>query len=420
MCAMLILFGHSVCFLLSSVFILLAFNVLGSVDADPFVPSHFVMQIHPEYASSHRNFFMLLAAALGLAAYTGVLDIRRLLPRIIFSALFTFSMAVVLKSWAFAEVSMGAAPDSANSFFGMPLYYCVALLWMVTSTIFHTLSSSSAVALCWSSLTMWTLLPTTVSLWIYFVGSGSAEAIAGVLWAAAVTAPAMAAVLRFSIWQRELASTARTKSASEPIRQRKLAITIWMAGLCAVGFTFFATHFSQHISRDLAVPVSAMVFLCLPRSAVTGPPAVTSVLIAASWWTLSALYSLLLKGITMTASSRGSAQAAAEMSGFRVKVWLAEDAEDSSVWTAPALWVPLLNLLMLCIPVVAVYWSAAGFFSRRSSDEDMKFMMTVLSLVPLIGSNLWAIHLLSVTAFAFGFWASYMRSTAAAESRSFI
>lgn len=127
---------------------------------------------------------------------------------------------------------------------------------------------------------------------------------------------------------------------------------------------------------------------------------------ASVWWLTSAMYSIFVRGY---AEQIG-------ISHFELNVGIFHE-ENVSIWNSSSLWYPGLNLLLMFVPLPAIY---LGFLRRKGESEDILFILALLSLVPVLAAQCSSIRLLGVTGVIFGSWRCYDVGQKQADSNKLI
>jgi hypothetical protein len=60
--------------------------------------------------------------------------------------------------------------------------------------------------------------------------------------------------------------------------------------------------------------------------------------------------------------------------------------ENVSFWNNDTLWFPLLQLLLLLVPLPAVY---LGYMKGKDDSEDVMFILALLSVLSVVGSGVY-------------------------------
>ena len=121
---------------------------------------------------------------------------------------------------------------------------------------------------------------------------------------------------------------------------------------------------------------------------------------------MSALYSIFVKGY---ASSVG-------LHHFELNVGI-YNAEKVSVWTADGWWYPVLNFVLLLLPLPAI---VLGYLRRKGESEDILFTLAIMSSLAIVASSCASIQLLGVAGVLFGAWRCYDVGVRQADSNRLI
>lgn len=79
-------------------------------------------------------------------------------------------------------------------------------------------------------------------------------------------------------------------------------------------------------------------------------------------------------------------------------------AENVSFWNNDNLWYPSLHILLLLVPLPAIY---LGYMRSKGDTEDVLFILALLSVLSVVGSGCSAVRLLGVSGVVFGSWRCY-------------
>lgn len=412
--------------------ILLSANVLGTVQADPSSISYVVFTLHPEYASQHKGFFSIISALLGLGAMLGFIDIRKPLARIFFLFSFSVCSGIALKCLAFpAALSVasvqedGDEPASVSVLFNWMTLYCVVSAYLATTAVFHALSSTSSEYYSRIALVLWTILPFSLVCYLVFKASWWPEAvspadqitesIAGILWVACCIPVGILVCTSGAEIMKDYSSQPIERSVNgrgkNHARQSKTAVVSLYSAMVAIMYVTMSTFYTPHMpSRDVIIPLSTLLLALTRRgmlmNAKTHPIAI-SLLLSSLWWVLSSFHSLFIKGM-------GDTDVAEDAFAFRL--WSFDDG-NVSIWESPSPWMPLMNMVLLLLPIPVIYLS---FLHRRGDSEDVIFILSVLSGLSVVAAQLWSIRLLAILGVVYGLWRCRQISTALTQSQRHI
>lgn len=117
-------------------------------------------------------------------------------------------------------------------------------------------------------------------------------------------------------------------------------------------------------------------------------------LVSTIWWTLSAIYATSLKGLNnkyhhFDAFHLITSQESRGLFG----------ESDVSFWIVDSIWIPLLNLCLIFVPLPSI---SLSIFTNKNTSEDMMFVLSILSALPIIGASIWSIRLLGLLGLLLG------------------
>lgn len=166
-----------------------------------------------------------------------------------------------------------------------------------------------------------------------------------------------------------------------------------------LGFLFLASAciVTPHVVCDFYVPLSSLLLMAIPRDLVLfkAHPILISGIFSSAWWSMSAFYSLFLKGkegleYLHSFSSEGSGG-------------VFSDAEVS-VWSSAPTWIVWghVFLFMCTLPAIVV-----TLMKRPYATEDVLFFLAIVSVLPVIAAQIWSIRLLGIVGALFAAWGCY-------------
>lgn len=153
--------------------------------------------------------------------------------------------------------------------------------------------------------------------------------------------------------------------------------------------------FSAGYNPDWTIPLSTLVLLTVPKGRFfqNAHPFAVVLLASGLWWLTSGVYSIFLKGI-------------GEPSGIDAIVAKHIPYKDINIsfWNQSSISLPVLNLVLLCIPVPPII---LAYLRRHDESEDLMFMLSAFSCITLFGGQVWSIRLLGLVGAAYGLWWCY-------------
>lgn len=168
------------------------------------------------------------------------------------------------------------------------------------------------------------------------------------------------------------------------------------SAILAFVWGFIASILSPHVANDISIPLlSLLVILTSKNSMIIDISSVkTSCIISCSWWTFSALYATLIKGLF----SQIDRFDAFHLGNSKISGGLFGDGEIS-FWMSDSIWVPSINLILIFVPLPAIIMSV---MSKKGTTEDMMFILAIISSLSIIGSNIWSIRFLGLLGLLMG------------------
>ena len=187
-----------------------------------------------------------------------------------------------------------------------------------------------------------------------------------------------------------------TVSSAESAPDLVTLVVCSSSAILAFIWGFIATILSPHVANDIAIPLLSLLIIFTSKSAlVTDIPSVkTACFISCVWWTTSAFYATLIKGLF----SQLDRFDAFHLGNSKISGGLFGDGEIS-LWICESMWVPIMNILLIFIPLPAIYLSVV---SKKSVSEDMMFMLSIISALSIIGSSVWSIRFLGLLGLLLG------------------
>ena len=408
---------RSVFILMALLSLLLAVNALGAfnMSADPNSPVKMVLSLQPEMTNESTGVYLILSLLLLLSAASGVFPVRKPVPRLLFLLAFSYCSARASMGWFF-PLHMGTGLQAhLHSLLQLPWLYSLGTVMLAASSSIHASAPSNALNSTSGWLHLGCAALPLLALLYSVITDTLHEYYEGIFWTAACSNSCVCVLTRLSEITRTLSSAGKGASAAAAIStaERSAATSSATATLCAtsavlgVVWTAVAAVSSRGVYADLAVPAASLLFIFTRAGVIVAdkPPLAVAAICASGWWLLSALHSILVRGHS---AADGYYLFFATSSDFSF------GDSDVSVWTNHSLWVPLLNLLMMLVPLPAILLS----FARRSGEsEDVLFILAVLSCVPVIGAGVNSVRLLGSAGTIFASCACYQLSASLRKSQ---
>ena len=228
-----------------------------------------------------------------------------------------------------------------------------------------------------------------------------------VYWVATVTTGAVAVCCRVL----EISRQSDPHYAARKIAAKKKAgssVTTYTESVCticavvALCFALLVSASDRHRNMDFDVPLASLILLTVHSGAlISGTPSIAiSIMLSACWWTLSGFYSVALKGHDGLQYLNGFASPDPSTGFFSDR--------DVSVWSGAAdagvSWLTYLHVALLLIPLPAIVLS---FQRRQNESESLMFVLSGLSTLSALCSQVWSIRLLGFTGAIYGCWRCY-------------
>ena len=387
--------------------------------------------------------YLILTLALLLLAGSGAFPVRHFSGCLIFIFLLSYLLGQTMQC-AFFPLAMGR--DSPQyGFFEIPSVYChLSALFIVITGLLAVLpltmgingrgtvttwmkwvhSPSGAAYAPWTMVLSCVLLPLLAMIALLLTDSAEST-LRGVLAGAAVLSGALALIMRLSEIVVEVQQV-REKSKSVGVQRN----TGWRASashipaLCAaasmlailwtIGFTSVS---SEHaISHDLVVPISGLSLLCTRKGIMLNTPSrfSTSIandslapsplmlvaLVSSTWWIfrgLSASFSEVVSyGIF---GEEVLTPATLRISSFNQGSFFHD--ENVSFWSANSVWTPVINLILLILPLPGIW---IGYARSVDDSEDGAFILACVSCLAMIGGVCGPVRYLGVIGACVAAW----------------
>jgi hypothetical protein len=390
-----LIFSPSLLCLIGGLCFLFASESLGHLNIvyDPSSPFYFTLNFlvpETEGESDTSNIYLILAFLLALFAFSGLMPVRSLLPRLLFITAFTYLSAKSLEQVSFPFATEG-------SMFGLPWICCLLLTLFGTSTVLNASASATGNSGHWM-MGIFVGSPLLFLLWIA-LDSSEVQHLSGVCFASSLSHILVSSCCRVVEFSRQHDPTYLSRSTNKTIIPFAESVCV----ICSCAGFFYGLIYSwlsRHaIVFDMMIPVLSLVFSTTTDGAIVNdlPSLGFAALISSLWWMGSALYSLFLKG-------RDGLQFLQQFESSSSIVFLFEDV-DISVWNDQdqviGKWITFLHLFLLILPLPGLYLS---FLRRPKESEDLMFVLAILGVLSAIISQVWSIRLLGVTCALYSGW----------------
>jgi hypothetical protein len=397
--------------------VLIAFRALPlSLAVDRNSPTYLVVELHPELAGNHEAVFLILSAFLLASVVMNILPIKQALPRVLFLFAFSYCAARTLLGFGFPLALNQDSPHHGT--LQLPWLYCYSLAFTASSSAIHSYSNAKPKSSAKGDSSFGTVmflicacLPFGSLVWVMISGTYRVNS-HGIFWAAAVTNAILTVCNRLSELSREIKMRGSAgldkRNAAAMSSVASSAAQCIIASSLSIFWTVIASLSTDAVSSDVTVPLSCLTLMCVNRNlrlTETHPVALAGVA-AATWWLVSALYSIFVRGY---ASSIG-------LHHFELNVGI-YNAEKVSIWTADGWWYPVLNFVLLLLPLPAI---VLGYLRRKGESEDILFTLAIMSSLAVVASSCASVQLLGVAGVLFGAWRCYDVGVKQADSNRLI
>ena len=427
--------GISLLLIVGTVSTLLAAEAFGrlSFSVDPSSSTLLVVEKHPDMVAGiadvdQSGLFLLMSACWLLLAGSGVLSIRHSSSRFIFTVLFTYSAAQMLLWWCFPMSLSKFSPQ--YGFFQLPSLYCHGISFLSTlcglmSVIAMLPSTSKGVSsgniynftrqMCLDYaphvFLVGACLPILALLWEVWSEKGADDAVRAILWVAIVTNATFGLILRTTeivIEANEQHSASQIPadpgSTSVVTPTRNSASLLFVSLICkqsaslCIFWTLSLTLISSAtvLDAELSVPIATLSLLATSRNSTDAKksswkifqsqhPLMLSAFMSASWWFAMGIYALLIEGVFSETHSVATPSRSTFGGIFHNEI--------ISIWMSDGWWYPILNAVLLIVPIPAIY---LAYRQEKSDREDTVFLLAVLSVLSTVGAHAGCIRYLGV------------------------
>ncbi len=315
----------------------------------------------------HNGVYVILSLLLLLAVGLNVLKIKNVFSRLLFVVAFSYCAGRTLLSVGFPlSLNNNALHDTLS----LPWSYSLGSAILATSSVIHAMSApatSSAITTGWM-YSLLCILP--IAALIYsFVFDCLYVYSSGIIGIAAV---ANALVCVFT------SETVCMLNGLVPTIS--ISLTCFMSAIVTILWTILGSLGHAHTYADITIPV-ALFLLCLTRKGVIMEdmhPAYVTLALCALWWVVSGVISVFLKGYFQSADVFAFLHPVRDTSYF--------SDGNVSVWTAESAWYPLSTIVLILIPLPAIYIPIT--MTKQEYSVDMLFMISVISAISIVGANI--------------------------------
>lgn len=364
---------------------------------------YLTIALHPDmHVQEHPALFLALSTALSALTWIGLIPLNNLFMCVLYSLLFGFISSKAMLGWAF-PLSL-AADSFTHHIFAFPfvyLYICKFLLTLVA--VWNPALNSkqgqpggpknASSIVTKGALVLACAIPFFGLLWAISTNVYP-QAHTGIEWSAVVGFATLCCTTRLrEVYNDSTLSGMSGKKYDPSGRDMSACIPCATLTLFFMSMAVLTTH---GLDRDIYIPLSSLAFLCsTPGAVMPGKaPVVVVGAICAAFWTLSALYAVLVKGYGVDAR-------VLEFEGPQDMFHLDSDV---SIWTNDSTLWPIINLLLVLAPMPGVI---SGIFPQVGKSEDIIFVLAVLSLVPVFAAQISSLRYLGILGMLFAAWKGY-------------
>ena len=366
-----------------------------------------MLSLHPELAESHEAVFLILSGLLLSAAVLNIVPLKQPISRLLFLFAFSYCSARTLLGWAFPLALNVDSPH--HGMLQLPWLLCSTTAFTASSVAIHSSitvkpktkgkdgrdTTSSIISLGTVLFIIFSSIPFAALVFTLATKTGGANLL-GILWTSAVSNGLLAMCVRSSELFREVKGRGAVGSD-----RRNMDINASSASMCVmtamqgIGWTVGASLLTHSISSDLTVPFSCLLLLCVKRTIFSSNthPVSLAATAASTWWLLSGLYSIFVKGYAIKVG----------ISHFELNVGIFGE-QNISIWNCSSLWYPFMNFILVLVPLPAI---CLGFLRRKGESEDILFILALFSVVPVLAAQCSSIKLLGIMGVIFGSWRCY-------------
>ena len=351
--------------------------------------------------------FLILSGLLLSAAVLNIVPLKQPISRLLFLFAFSYCSARTLLGWAFPLALNVDSPH--HGMLQLPWLLCSTTAFTASSVAIHSSitvkpktkgkdgrdTTSSIISLGTVLFIIFSSIPFAALVFTLATKTGGANLL-GILWTSAVSNGLLAMCVRSSELFREVKGRGAVGSD-----RRNMDINASSASMCVmtamqgIGWTVGASLLTHSISSDLTVPFSCLLLLCVKRTIFSSNthPVSLAATAASTWWLLSGLYSIFVKGYAIKVG----------ISHFELNVGIFGE-QNISIWNCSSLWSPFMNFILVLVPLPAI---CLGFLRRKGESEDILFILALFSVVPVLAAQCSSIKLLGIMGVIFGSWRCY-------------
>ena len=337
--------------------------------------------------SKNGSIFLILSILLIGSASLNIIPIKKAFYRLIFLLCFSYTMTQSLLSIAYP---LNASNDtSEHEWFSYPFIHTLVLVILTTSSGLHsTLPKESSIGESIFLIVMIWIIVGIIFCTIYDLP----EQLDGTLWATIFTSTTIAIITRINEFIRHFTDPKITKSTSTATTICGLASVLTI--LSAIGLSLLGHN---HLASDFLVPISSLILFTTKKNLFipNSWPGELSVITSIVWWILRSIYEIFINGYSIRSEIPN---------GFIENFGIFQNA-NVSIWTStlPG-WLIAVNILLMLLPLPAAIIS---FMNRKNESEEIIFVLAIMSMISLIGSQTNCIRFIGGITAIYASWRCY-------------
>lgn len=384
---------RSVFFVLAAFSLLLTGEGLGPlvVEYDPRSFLLFTMSLKSQEENvSHAGIYMLFSFFLMIATFIDVISLRNPVSRLVYIVVYSLCTSQFVQEWLFPNSVDSTVITLDKGFFGFPHLVCLSSIFLATSTVLHVSSTKQITAVGNSISYLFTASILVAFLWNVFFGSH--DLMNGLLWLGGL----VHAVVVICCSILDFAQPNLSRGNDIPKHATFSAHVSFLSSVQGFLFLFAACGTTPHVHLDFAIPAIALLLLGIPKGTLIKDDSIVLVAISSMlWWVASAIYSLFIK-------DRNEVEFLNSFSSDWGDSFFADS--EVSIWsTNYSAWFTTLHIVIFVLTLPTLYFS----FINKSDSDDFLFFLALISLIPIIVSQVWSIRFLGILGTIFAAYRCY-------------
>jgi hypothetical protein len=348
--------------------------------------------------SSHSGVYLMIAILLALIAFAGILPIHNMGIRIVFICAFSYCAAIAAEEYVFPDAVRSDTVTLDKGIFSFPWLLSIISIFLATSTVLHVSSSqtsaaANAISTIFASIFFFALI-------IVFIIQENSHYFVNILWLGGIihgTTVLFCQIIEFS---KQHDPNFTTSQRNAKVKQQSNFGESVCISSGAIGFVLLAlaSFLTPHMPNDFFIPFASLLFASYPRDIlfnVEVPSLVLSAAVSSFWWLLSAMYIIFVSGREDLVFLHNFA-AGSDLGFF--------SNADVSIWSDEPAWIVYGHIVLLICTLPAV---SLSLFKRNNISEDTLFFFAIVSVLPVIASQVWSIRFLGITGALLAAWRCY-------------